>query len=174
MLGGFVAAEPEHPYVGDANDTQHETLLAAYDSFDAAAADFEGTFSAAYGAPPTAWQRFTDSYAAYKPLVDGDFMDAAFADDPIWWAQSRKTSGLAETGATWVESLTTVGDEVAAAAAVAAAQSAVEADRTVRLTVRSCSSAWSSGCPSASTSPASCDARSVRSRSPWRRWRGVT
>jgi methyl-accepting chemotaxis protein len=106
-------------YVGEANAPQLEKLHASYDTFDVAAEDFARTFSAAYGHVPADWEAFTETYADYTPLIDGDFMTAALADDGVAWAEARKTSGLAETGAALIEALTSVGDEVTAAAAAA-------------------------------------------------------
>jgi len=122
-------------YVGEDNQTQLEKLHASYDKFDAAAADFEQTFTAAYGDVPADWAAFTETYADYTPLINGEFMDAALADDGVWWAEARKTSGLAETGAALVEALTAVGDEVTVAAAEANALAEEKAQRALVVTV---------------------------------------
>ena len=122
-------------YVGADNAPQLEKLQASYDGFDAAAESFAATYTQAYGDVPTNWDEFTTTYAAYRPLVDGEFMDAALADDGVAWAQARKTSGLAETGAELVAALTAVGDEVTAAAAEANVRSEQEAHRSLLITV---------------------------------------
>ena len=122
-------------YVGDENDAQLEKLHASYDAFDAAAESFATTYTAAYGDVPTGWSTFMDTYAAYRPLIDGEFMEAALADDGEWWSRARKTSGLAETGAALVAALTGVGDEVAATAEEANAEAEQVAASAVRTTM---------------------------------------
>ena len=118
-------------YVGADNQTQLDKLHTAYTTFDAASAEFAATYEAAYGAEPASWRSFATSYAAYRPLIDGDFMTAALADDGVAWALARKTSGLAETGAQLVANLTKVGDEVTAS--VAARTTAAENAATTAL-----------------------------------------
>ena len=108
-------------YVGADNEAQFAKLQTSYATFDAASAEFEATYTSAYGSEPASWEAFSASYAAYTPLIDGDFMTAALADDGVAWALARKTSGLSETGAQLVENLTKVGDEVIASVAATTA-----------------------------------------------------
>ncbi len=122
-------------YVGADNQPQLEKLHASYDKFGVASEAFASAFTAAYGHVPTGWEEFTGTYAKYTPLIDGEFMEAALADDGVWWAQARKTSGLAETGAALIEALTTVGDEVTAAAADATATADANAQRALVITL---------------------------------------
>jgi methyl-accepting chemotaxis protein len=122
-------------YVGADNQTQMEKLTASYDGFDAASADFAKTFEDAYGRTPANWADFTDTYAEYRTLVDGDFMDAAIADDAVRWAEVRKTSGLADTGAALVSALTEVGDEVTKAAADANERADAQASSALLTTI---------------------------------------
>ncbi len=122
-------------YVGADNQPQLEKLHASYDGFDTAAQAFVTAFTAAYGRAPSEWETFTSTYAEYKPLIDGEFMEAALADDGVWWAKARKTSGLADTGAALVAALTTVGDEVTAAAADATARADANAQRALVVTM---------------------------------------
>ncbi len=122
-------------YVGEENDAQLAKLQASYEAFDVAAADFAETFAAAYGDVPSGWATFTDTYAEYRPLIDGEFMEAALADDGVAWSQARKTSGLAETGAALIEALTQVGDEVVAAADAANADAEAAARSMVVATI---------------------------------------
>lgn len=122
-------------YVGEDNAPQQEKLQASYDRFDAAAQDFETTFVDAYGEVPADWASFTSTYAEYRPLVDGEFMEAALADDGARWAEVRQTSGLADTGAALVGALTAVGDEVTAAAADANAVAEAKAQTALLVTV---------------------------------------
>ncbi len=116
-------------YVGADNEAQLDKLHASYDGFDAAAADFAATFTEAYGDVPVGWEAFTSTYAAYRPLIDGEFLEAALADDGVAWAEARRTSGLAETGAALVGALTEVGDEVTAAAQQANDEGAARAQQ---------------------------------------------
>jgi methyl-accepting chemotaxis protein len=122
-------------YVGADNQPQYEKLKAAYTTFDAAEASFASAYTAAYGSVPATWEQFTTTYSKYQPLIEGDFMKAALADDGVAWAAARKTSGLAETGAEMVGDLTKVGDEVSAGATAAATRAASVATKAVVMTV---------------------------------------
>lgn len=122
-------------YVGADNQTQYAKLQSSYTTFDAAEASFASTYQVAYAGAPAMWSEFTTTYAKYRPLLDGDFMKYALADDSVAWANARKTSGLATIGAQMVADLAKVNDEVSATQASAAAREARTAQTSVALTV---------------------------------------
>ena len=122
-------------YVGDDNGPQLEKLQASYAGFDVAAEAFAATFTDAYGDVPSGWEAFTSTYAEYRPLIDGEFLEAALADDGVAWAEARKTSGLAETGGALIAALTGVGDEVTAAAHEANEEAEATAQQALMVTV---------------------------------------
>jgi methyl-accepting chemotaxis protein len=107
-----------------------ETLNVAYDTFDAAAADFAATYAKANGEVPANWPAFTASWDSYRAAVDAKVIPVVMSDDREAYAALR-AGGLAELGTAMIGDLTAVGGEVSASMATIAAHSERQASAAV-------------------------------------------
>ena len=111
----------------ETKQAQADKLATAEKDLDTAMAGFHDTFTAAFGAEPQGWSAFTTALTAYRSGVDDQLNPAAMQDNRDLWASIRN-GGVADLGASMVQDLAAIGDEVHTSLAAVAAH----ADRQAR------------------------------------------